>query len=87
MAALIAASAITGCAGMVGEETGIGSGGGFFAPRILSATERSVSVRILSLQNEADALRVAQEHCQQYDRHAQLVQDRGDGRFNYACVE
>lgn len=79
---------LAGCTAMMGGESGVGGGGGFFAPQIISSTPRSVSVRILGLHNEADALRVAQEHCQQHDgRHAQLVQDRGDGRFNYACVE
>lgn len=74
---------LSACAGA----TGIGSDGGTFAPRILSATERSVSVEIMLLHNEGDALAVAQQHCQQYERHAVLVQDRGGGKFNYQCVE
>lgn len=74
---------VLGCAGA----TGVGSGGGALQPRILSANERSVSVEIMLLHNEADALLVADEHCRQYNRNAVLVQDRGGGKFNYECVE
>ena len=64
--------------------TGVGSA---FGPRIISANERSVSVEILPIHNESDALRVADEHCKKFGRTAVLVQDRQRGKFNYKCVQ
>jgi hypothetical protein len=67
--------------------SGCASTGGMFGPRIISSTERSVSVEILPIHNESDALKVAQAHCAQFKRFASLTQDRGGGKFNYECVQ
>ena len=63
------------------------SGCSSLGPRIISANHRSVSVEILPIHSERDALRVADEHCKKFGRSAVLVQDRHGGKFNYQCVK
>lgn len=75
---------ISACSNQYGTEPADGS---FFAPRIISSNERSVSVEIMVIHNESDALKVAEDWCNKYQRHAVLVQDRKGGKFNYSCVE
>ena len=70
-----------------GGPSGIGASGGSWAPRVISGNDRSVSVEILPIHNEADALIVADRWCKKYDRSAVLVQDRRGGKFNYQCVQ
>lgn len=77
---------LTGCAQQSTKGASAG-GSGFFGPRIISANERSVSVEILPIHNESNALAVADAHCKKYGRSAVLTQDRKRGKFNYQCVK
>lgn len=82
--ALAVVSALSACSNTLGVAPSEGS---FFGPRVLSGNDRSVSVEILPVQNESDALATAEKWCKKYSRSAVLVQDRGDGKFNYQCVQ
>lgn len=60
---------------------------GCATPHIDAGSPRSVTVQ-RTFASDSAAMRVAQEHCQQYGRHARLLDPAaGFGRSIYDCVE
>ena len=81
---LLAVLATAGCA-----SSGTGSTDQtwtFGQPRILCANEASITLTNIFFSNDANNLRIADEHCKQYDKVAQFVSREKDRR-RYNCVK
>ena len=56
------------------------------APTIQAAGPRSVTLN-RDFATEAEAQKVADAHCAQYNRYSRLNQNNGNGTISYDCVE
>ena len=58
------------------------------APTIMAQTPRSVTLNNVNEQTVGKATDMAQKHCAQYDRDAELVPDSvPDGNATFKCVD
>lgn len=56
-------------------------------PRVISGNETSVTIKAVSTYDSPEVRLVADEHCNQYGKSAQLDKRHGFGRFTYDCVK
>jgi hypothetical protein len=59
--------------------------GSALGPKILSANEASITLTNIFFSNDANNLRIADEHCQKFGKVAQFVSREKDRR-RYNCV-